>query len=215
MRNFFQNRELIDSQTIGDILNEIISPRLAKRGLMCNGKDLWFDQTQNSIRQVFKYLKLKGETGTFVWGVCLDFIPTISFNKLKFHRTEKSIQLHLFEWTDEYSNSFFGGQLDGGITTHWGKRETKNSILRLFGKYEQKINNWFDRAATFENLIEIAQQQIKEGKSYNFHDPDQQIVLAFLQAKIKQFDNATNTINQLTLNNNHKELLLEQINKSV
>ena len=66
-----------------------------------------------------------------------------------------------------------------------------------------------------KNLIEIAQQQIKEGRSYNFHDPNQQIVLAFLQAKIKQFDNATNTISQLTLNNNHKELLLKQINQSV
>ena len=113
MRNFFQNKELIDSQTIGDILNEIISPRLAKRGLMWNGKDLWFDQTQNSIRQVFKYSKLKGETGTFVWGVCLDFVPTIVSDKLKFHRTGKSIQPHLFEWTDEYSSSFFGGRLEG------------------------------------------------------------------------------------------------------
>ena len=70
MRNFFQNRELIDSQTIGDILNKIISPRLAKRGLMWNGKDLWFDQTQNSIRQVFKYSKLKGKQEHLIAGVC-------------------------------------------------------------------------------------------------------------------------------------------------
>ncbi len=169
---------------------------------------------KNSVRQVFGYSRLKGETGTFVWGVCLDFVPTISSNSLKFHRTDKSVTQHLFEWTDEYSNSFFGGQLDGGITTHWGKRETKNSIHRLFDKYELKINNWLDRASIFENLIDIAEQQIKTGKSYNFHSPDQRLVLAFLQAKTNQLDSATKTINHLTLDDSLKELLLKQICKT-
>jgi hypothetical protein len=214
MINFFQNTKLVDSHTVGQILNEIISPRLSNRELVWNGKYLWFDQPKNSVRQVFGYSRLKGETGTFVWGVCIDFVPTISSNKLKFHRTDKSVTQHLFEWTDEYSNSFFGGQLDGGITTHWGKRETKNSIHRLFDKYEQKINKWFDRASTIENLINIAEQQIKTGKSYNLHSPDQGVVLAFLQAKTNQLDNATKTINLLTLDDSLKELLLRQICKS-
>lgn len=213
MMNFFQNTELVDSNTIRLILGEIISPRLSNRGLIWNGKDLWFDRPKNSVRQVFGYSRLKGETGTFVWGVCIDFVPTISSNKLKFHRTDKSVTHHLFEWTDEYSNSFFGGQLDGGITTHWGKRETKNSIFHLFEKYEQKINKWFDIASTFENLIDIAVQQIKTGKSYNLQSPDQRLVLAFLQAKTNQLDNATQTINQLTLDESLKELLLKQISK--
>lgn len=214
MMNFFQNTELLDIHTVGQILNEIISPRLSDRGLVWNGKYLWFDQPKNSVRHVFGYSRLKGETGTFVWGVCLDFVPTISSNKLKFHKTDKSVTQHLFEWTDEYSNSFFGGRLDKGITTHWGKRETKNSIHRLFDKYEQKVYKWFDKASTFENLINIAEQQIKTGKSYNFHSPDQRFVLAFLQAKTNQLDNATKIINQLTLDDSLKELLLKQIYKT-
>ena len=214
MINFFQNTELVDSHTVGQILNEIISPRLSNRGLIRNEKYLWFDQPKNSVRQVFGYSRLKGETGTFVWGVCFDFVPTISANKLKFHRTDKSVTQQLFEWTDEYSNSFSGGRLEGGITTHWGKRETKNSIICLFDKYEQKINKWFDRASTFENLIDIAEQQIKTGKSYNLHSPDQRIVLAFLQAKTNQLDNATRTINKLTIDGSLKELLLKQICKT-
>ena len=135
MINFFQNTKLVDSQTIGQILNEIISPRFSKRGLIWNGKCLWVNQPKNSVRHVFSYSKLKGETGTFVWGACLDFVPTISSNKLKFHRTDKSVTQHLFEWTDEYSNSFSGGLLEGGITTHWGKRETKNSIICLLSVF--------------------------------------------------------------------------------
>ena len=211
--NFFQNTELVNSKTVGEILNEIISPRLSNRGLIWNGKYLWFDQPQNSIRQVFRYSRLKGETGTFVWGVCLDFVPTISSNKLKFHRTDKSVTQHLFEWTDEYSNSFFGGQLDGAITTHWGKRETEISILRLLDKYQHKIDNCFDRASTNENLIAIAEQQIKSGKSYKFHSPNQRLVLAFLQANTNQLDKAITTINLLALDDSLKELLLKQIYK--
>lgn len=212
--NFFQNNELVDSQTIAQILNEIISPRLYERGLIWNGKNLWFDQPKNSVRRVFKYSKLKGEQGTFEWGICLDFVPTISSGKLKFHRTDKSVVLHLFEWTDEYSNSFYGGQLAGGITTHWGKRATQKSIKHLLDKYEQKINNWFDRAVTIDNLTGIAEQQIFTGRSYNLHSPDQRMVLAFLQAKKNQLEDATRTINLLTLDNSTKELLLKQISKS-
>ena len=214
MMNFFQNTDILDSQIIGQFLDEIMSPRLSKRGLVWNGKYLWFDQPKNSVRQVFGYSRLKGERGTFVWGVCLDFVPTISSNKLKFHRTDKSVTQHLFEWTDEYSNSFFGGHLDGGITTHWGKQETKNSICRLFDKYEQKMNKWFERASTFENLINIAEQQIKTGKSYSLHSPDQRLVLAFLQAKTNQLDDAITIINQLTLDDSLKELLVTQISKT-
>ena len=214
MMNFLRNTELVDSHTVGQILDEIISPRFCNRGLVWNGKYLWFDQPKNSIRQVFGYSRLKGETGTFVWGVCLDFVPTISSNKLKFHRTDKSVTQHLFEWTDEYSNSFIGGHLDGGITTHWGNQETNNSIHHLFDKYEQKINKWFDRASTFEHLIDIAEQQIKTGKSYNFHSPDQRLVLAFLQAKSNQFSNATKTIDLLTIDDSLKQLLLNQISKT-
>ncbi len=211
--NFFQNNELVDSQTIGHFLDEIISPRFYKRGLIWNGKNLWFDQPKNSVRKVFKYSKLKGEQGTFEWGICLDFVPTISSRKLKFHRTDKSVVQHLFEWTDEYSNSFYGGQLDGGITTHWGKLATQKSIKHLLDKYEQKINNWFDGALTIDNLTGIAEQQIFTGKSYNLHSPDQRMVLAFLQAKKNQLNEATRTIKQLTIDESLKELLLKQLGK--
>jgi hypothetical protein len=110
-------------------LDEIISPKIINRGLVWNGNYLWFSQPQNSIRHVFKYSKLKGETGTFEWGVCIDFVPTIFLNKLRFHRTDKSVQLLLFERTNEYSNSFFCRNFDGGITTHWGKQELNIQLI--------------------------------------------------------------------------------------
>jgi hypothetical protein len=212
--NFFHKTKIVDGYTLRQSLDEIISPRLAKCTLFWNEKYLWFNQPQNSIRQVFGYSILKGGRGTFVWGVCLDFVPTITSNKLRFHRTDKSVTQHSFEWTDEYSDSFMGGHLDGGITTHWGKQATKNSIQYLLDKYETKIHDWLNKTSTFENLIAIAEQQIKIGNSYNLHNPDQRMVLAFLLAKTNQLDNATKTINALTLDDNLRQLLLKQISKT-
>lgn len=213
MLNIFAHKSPIDAHTLRQFLNEIISPRLANRGLVWNGQNLWFTQPSNSIRNVFQYNKLKGETGTFTWGVCLDFIPTPSSNRLIFHRTDKSVKPLLFEWTDEYSNSFFGGNIAEGITTHWGHKETKKSISKLLDKYEEKINNWFNHASTFEDLLEIAQRQIEIGKSYNFHNPDPKLILAFLQAKLHQYDEATRTIKDLGVDENLKMSLLNQVDK--
>lgn len=211
MLNFFRNTDLVDSRSLLQILNEIISPRLSDRGFEWNKKYLWFDQPKNSIRHVFQYSRLKGETGTFAWGVCLDFVPIIASNKLKYSRTDKSVTLHLFEWPDEYSNSFFNEKFEGGKTTHWGKHQTKKSIKYLFDKYEQKIMAWYDHASTIENLIEIADQQIATGKSYNIHNPSPKLVLAFLQARANQLENAKKTIEELQITIEMKDLLLKKI----
>jgi len=133
-------------------------------------------------------------------------VPTISSNKLNYHRTGKSVTLHLFEWTDEYMNSFSGGKLENGPTTHWGENEAKRSITRLFDQYEKKIFDWFERANSIERLIEIATRQIQEGKSYNMHSPDPQFVLAFLLAKAGQPDKAILTFEQLDDYKDNEEL---------
>jgi hypothetical protein len=213
MLNIFSNNSPVDAQSLKQILNEIISPRLSKRGLVWNNHALWFTQPSNSVRQVFRYNKLKGETGTFIWGVCVDFIPTLSSNGLTFHRTDKSVTPLLFEWTDEYANSFFGGNISQGITTHWGHKEARRSITELLNKYEERINNWFDNASTIDNLIAIATRQVETGKSYNMHDPNPKLILAFLQRKTKQTNIALKTLNDLGLDENIKTLFVRQLNK--
>src|SRR5882757_8613940 len=125
----------MENKTLLETLKEVISPRLSKIGLNFCNDYFWFSESMNSIRKVFRYSLLKGNQGTFVWGVCFDFIPTISRNTLKFHRTENSVILHLFEWTDEYANSFEGGKLDGGVISHSDINKLGKSIDRLLDTY--------------------------------------------------------------------------------
>jgi hypothetical protein len=133
---------------------------------------------------------------------------------VSFSRTDKSIKPLLFEWTDEYAKSFFGGNLTEGITTHWRIKETNLSITKLFDRYEEKINTWFDYTSTIENLLEITKRQIETGKSYDFHNPNPKLILAFLQAKTQQHNLAIKTITDLGLDEKIKKLLIGQIDKT-
>jgi hypothetical protein len=198
MFNFFKTQsELIDSETLKEILNEIISPRLKMKGFMWDNNFKWFSDNQNSIRHILQYRKLKGGQATLNWGICLDFVPAISGQNLTFNRTEKNMTLHLFEWTDEYSSSFFGGQLEGGVSTEWGKSEATKSISTLFDKYEDKIFNWFDKTKNLEDILQVANFQILTGGSYQFHGPNPSYILPFLQSKTGQIEQAILTLDKL------------------
>jgi len=101
--NLFAIKPPMDSTSLKMNLDHALSPRLTKAGLKYHGNYLWLSSNENSIRKVSTYNLLQGNQGPISWGVCFDFIPTISANKLKIHKTDKSVVLHLFEWTDEYA----------------------------------------------------------------------------------------------------------------
>jgi hypothetical protein len=210
----FGEEKLIDSKEISQILDENISPFLQTKDLFWNGKDMWYSGSKNSIRHILKYQKTKGERGTFVWGVRLDFVPTFVSNKLKFYRTEKNLQLHLFERTDEVANAFFGGKLDGGVTTHWGKKAFEMSLKLLFDKYSHKIDTWFLKTTTLKGLVEVAKYQLEVGKGYQFHSPNQRLVLAFLLAKKEELDEAIECLSELDIEDEQKSLLIKQLYKT-
>ena len=199
MLNIFSwnNKSLIDATTLQQILDELLTPRLERLGLAKAIDYLWYEPTLKEIRQGFSYTLLKGATGTFTWGVKLDFIPMVSSGKVVYHKSAKKYVHHLFEWTDEYASSFNGGQLAGGVTTHFGLQEGRKSIATLFERYEQKIISWFDTASSIENLIGIAERQVSIGKHYDIHHPRPKYVLAFLYAKAKQLDKATKLFDSL------------------
>src|SRR5690606_22402070 len=110
---------------------------------------LWFsDYNAIGVRIVFNYMRLKGDTGVFKWGFCFDFLPTISnTKKLKNHKTENSITLHLWETTDGYKKSFYGGGRPTEIVSHYSG-ECENDIKTIFKKYKSDITNWSNNSTS-------------------------------------------------------------------
>lgn len=195
----------IDKTQLNRLLDEIITPRVGKIGLIIRSGYSWYSKSSDAIRYGFDYRLLKGETGTFSWGVCCDFIPVPSGSSFKYFRTEKAFRLQLFEWTNEYAGSFSGSLMKGGTTTHWGLRETKKSISDLFDSYEERILSWFRMARSLEGLIAISSHQVNFGQSYKLHDPSPNYILAFLLARNGQRNEAIECFDQLddsSFNNN-------------
>ena len=181
------------------LLDEIVTPRLQQIGLTKATSYSWHEQVLKEIRLGFSYAQLKGAAGTFTWGINLDFLPIVQHDKIEYYKSAKKYMHHLFEWTDEYSSSFIGGQLINGVTTHLGLKDSKKSIRTLFERYEPKIIKWFDNTNNLENLIDIAKRQVKFGKYYDIHFPRPKYVLAFLYAKANKSDEAIKLFDTLDL----------------
>jgi len=196
---FNSDKSIIDAKTLQQLLDEILTPGLEKMGLTKASNYLWHEQTLKTIRRGFSYKHLKGASGTFAWGVSIDFLPIVHGSKIKYHKTARNYVHHIFEWPDEYSSSFVGGQLRNGITTHFGVKEAKKSIEKLFDRYQPKIIKWFDTTNTVENLIDIAERQVSFGEYYNIHSPRPKYVLPFLCAKANQIDKAIELFDKLDL----------------
>jgi hypothetical protein len=199
MFNIFSrnNKSLIDAKTLQAILDETLSSRLERIGLTKGTNYCWHEQALKEIRRGISYVHLKGASGTFTWGVNLAYLPTVSNGKIAYHKSAKKYLHHLFEWTDEYASSFFGGQLAGGVTTHFGLKAARKSIVSLIDKYEEKIISWFDKAISVEDLIDVAERQVNIGKYYKIHSPAPRYVLAFLYARANQIDLATKHFEEL------------------
>lgn len=200
MFNLFQHNSLIDKSTLSELLDINVSSKIKERGLVKQSDYLWYTPDETILRQGLKYNLLKGEQGTFTWGVCLNFVPLPSGSNLTYANSVKKYVFHLFEWPDEYSNSFFGGNLKNAVANHWDKNKAGKSINRLFARNESRIFKWLQHANSLENIIEIAQNQAQAGRQYDFHYPHPKYVLAFLYAKKHQKERAIHVFDSLDIN---------------
>jgi hypothetical protein len=188
----------IDAKTLQTLLDEIVTPRLLKKGFAKRGNYGWRNDN-NKFRQRIGYTRLKGAAGTFTWGVNIDFIPLVRSDRIEYYKTDKRFLLHLWEGTDEYRSSFSGGDIKKGIASHWGFKNARETISDLFDRYEEKIFEWFAKADSLEQLIETAQQQAAHDNFYNIHSPRPTFVLAFLYAKAKKVDKAMKAFETLEM----------------
>ncbi|WP_282081433.1 hypothetical protein [Aquimarina algiphila] len=91
-----------------EIFAKVVTPRFAEIGLNnWNGKYIWFsDFNDEGIKHVVEYNVLKGFGGSFSFGNCFDFVPTISGKKLINHRTDKSTKVIYFNRLESWQESF-------------------------------------------------------------------------------------------------------------
>lgn len=185
MFNLFNRKfpDPVNSETLKKILNNRVSPSLLEIGLEWNGKNQWIGASENGIRKILKFQVGKGLMGTFVWGMCFDFLPILSGKRIVYQRTLKSAKPQLFEFSAAIDNFQSNkSDLENGIATTWGERQCDKSIKLLFKKRKDEIFNWLDLGSTVNGSLTIANRQMSN-ENYDIHWPNPKYVAAYLNAK--------------------------------
>jgi len=180
---FKKHPEPVSAETLRSVLIEYISPEVSKIGLEWNGKNQWIGPSEDGIRKVLKHQVGKGLMGTFIWGMCYDFLPMVSGKRIVLQRTFKSARPQLFQssaTTDNFLNK--KSDLENGVTSTWGEKECRKSISKLFDKRKSEIFEWLEKGKTLDGSIEIVRSQF-DNKVYNTHWPNPKYVASFLLAK--------------------------------
>lgn len=183
--NFLNKKhpEPVSAEVLKSVLNEYVTPIVSVIGLEWDGKNQWIGPSENGIRKVLKHQVGKGLMGTFIWGMCYDFLPMVSGKKIVLQRTFQSARPQLFQFSTT-TNDFLNGKSDlqNGVTSTWGEKECRKSTSKLFLKRKNEIFEWLESGKTLNGSIEIARKQITD-KNYDTHWPNPKYVISFLYAK--------------------------------
>jgi len=104
---------------------------------------------------------MKGETGTFTYGNCFQFVPTYSNSaKMINHKTDKSTKLHLFERTEGWRKSFEGEPFTDK-TSHWGETDCRNQLKNF---WKNTFQLWKHGGSIIRQLTKISKLRIIKSK---------------------------------------------------
>ncbi len=139
------------------ILNEIATPKFSEIGLNnWNGKYLWFsDFNEDGIKFVVEYNVFKSFGGCFSFGICYDFVPSISAqNKLIYHKTDKSTKIIYCKRLEGWQKSL---QMHSTINTDKistiNEVKFRNSLNYVIENNLPKLQKWFYENRTSEQNI--------------------------------------------------------------
>ncbi|MEO8490323.1 hypothetical protein [Pseudomonas sp.] len=80
---------------IHEIIAPVVEPFLQPLGFEVQAPLTWLRSEDAPIRQIFCLKQWKGGALAPAWGLSLDFVPHLSGNQIKWHRTPKSARLDL------------------------------------------------------------------------------------------------------------------------
>ena len=160
----FQNLDEVLLEKRIEILRDIANSKFEKIGLKnWNGKYLWFsDFNKEGIKHVVEYNVLKGFGGSFSFGNCFDFVPTISGKKLVNHRTDKSTKILYFKRLEGWQKSFEkNNPINPDRISTINEQKFRDSLERVLFTNVPKIKNWFDGKSTLDENISGLHHDVK------------------------------------------------------
>jgi len=171
-----------------EIFKEVATPKFAKIGFTnWNEKYIWFsDFNEDGIKHVIQYHPFKGYTGSFSYGICFDFIPTISGKKLVNHRTEKSTKIIFQKLLEGWQNYKEGKKVYPYKLNMSNKKKLRLSLDKVLWHNTPKIEKWFNANQTIDQVTHSLLEDIKNPPfMYEFEKPiiAPEYIIAFVYKK--------------------------------
>jgi len=139
-----------------EIFSEIVTPKFAEIGLNnWNGKYLWYSDFNNEgIKHVIEYNVFKSFGGSFSFGNCFDFVPSISGKKIINHRTDKSTKVIYFKRLEGWQESFEKNKpINHDKISTVNEQKFRNSLTLVLSNNISNLEKWFNEKTTIEENI--------------------------------------------------------------
>lgn len=202
-----------------EIFQEVVTPRLTKIGLKnWNGKYTWFsDFNDDGIKHVVEYNVFKGFGGSFSFGNCFEYVPTISGKKLINHRTDKSTKIIYFKRLEGWQESLDKNKpINPDRITTINEQKFRDSLERVLFTNIPKLKNWFNEKTTLEENISGLVEDVKNPAfEIGQRIISSEYILAFLFKQKKDFKSAEFWLNEHFKKGLNSELEKELLTKSI
>lgn len=133
------------------------------------------------ILDVLYLQSLKGLRYAFRWAVSLSYVPTLQGEKLKWHRTDRSIAHHLWASSSH------------GVSIVEGESRFRSDLSDSMAMVRSEADDWFNRTSSLDGILAEARLQSSGALT---HDPDPALTAAFTLAKLGRRTEAEATMAQ-------------------
>jgi hypothetical protein len=137
----------------------------------------WTRPTGEGIRAVIRVSPLRGSY-QLNCGLSLAWVPHLTTAGVRFHRTAKSARLDLYEEGQHHDASVRYTEREGSFIF------LPRNVERAWSNAAAHAEPRFERAATPEAVLGLAQEQLEDRWAMSVHVPSPLYVVAFTQARL-------------------------------
>ncbi len=176
-----------------EIFKEKVTPAFAEIGLVhWNGKYCWFSDTnEDGIKQVIQYHIFKGYESSFSYGICFDFVPTISGKRMIYHRTDKSTKIIYEKLLEGWQNHKEDKAPKPYRVKLYNEKKFRISLDEVLQYNLPTIKKWFTENQNLEQVTESLLHDVENPPfTYEFERNlnSYAYMLAFIYKHKKQFE---------------------------
>jgi len=170
------NFQEVPNREVQDIVSPMVMSLLEPLGFESQKILHWVSSDNVPVRQIFSLRKRKGGIIAPAWGLSLDFVPHLSGNKLRWHRTKKSA---IFDLTVDARDREFD------INYIRGPEEIRHNAPAVLSEAINRAKAFWGKSDSIEKLpeaFELVRKHLSTGGlgfyNYTQHPIAHSLVLA-------------------------------------